>query len=246
MKEEYLSIGGEPAHQDGNFEANPAEKVLNEQQDNRDPIESIRDSVGNEPAITGCDGEFLLGNWIEEKRKECSKMGSLGVSFLAGLAGGPFAILGALITTRNNWYGVLYMVLIGPVIEELLKQSGMIYLLEKKPYRVFSSWQFVLSALISAAIFSVIENLLYIHVYTRPDQLVNPQMFAQFRWTICTAVHLGCSLIASLGMIRVWKKQLVDGKTVDLSTARHFFIIAIFIHGAYNLMVIFLDNYFMK
>ena len=61
----------------------------------------------------------------------------------------------------------LYLIVFGPVIEELAKQSGMTYLLEKKPYRVFAAWQFLFVALLSGLGFAVIENLVYIYVYAR-------------------------------------------------------------------------------
>ena len=140
----------------------------------------------------------------------------------------------------------LYIVVFAPLIEEFLKQSGMIYLLERKPYRVFAAWQFVFSALVSALVFATIENLLYIHVYVHPAAIARPEVFTNFRWTACTAVHLACSAIASLGMIRVWKKQLADGRAADLSTAYTYFVIAIVVHGLYNLLAIFLSRLFLE
>ncbi|MHC4476525.1 MAG: PrsW family glutamic-type intramembrane protease [Planctomycetota bacterium] len=209
-------------------------------------LASIRDSVRNEPAITSKEDQPYLGDWIEQKRAQCSVPGNLGVVFLAAILAGPFAILGAFMAARDVWYGVLYVVVFGPVLEELLKQSGMIYLLEEKPYRVFAAWQFVFSALVAALVFATIENLLYINVYIHPATLKAPEVFAGFRWTVCTAVHLFCSAIASLGMIRVWKKQLRDGKPADLSVAFAYFAVAMAVHGAYNLTALFLNKYFLK
>jgi RsiW-degrading membrane proteinase PrsW (M82 family) len=122
----------------------------------------------------------------------------------------------------------------------------MIYLLERKPYRIFAAWQFIFSALISAFIFATIENLLYIHFYIHPATVVSPEIFAHFRWTVCTGVHMVCSAIASVGMIRVWKKQLTDGKVADMSVAFRYFAIAISVHGVYNLVAIFLNRFFLK
>lgn len=246
MKEEYLSAKFEPTRREGGFKADPAEKKAARVNAKQDEIASIRDSVFNEPAITSKKDELLLGKWIEQKRAQCSAAGNLSVAFLAAILGGPFAVLGAFMAAKEGWYGVLYMVVFAPVLEELLKQSGMIYLLEKKPYRVFAGWQFVFSALVAAFVFATIENALYLNVYTAPAMLKNPKIFAGFRWTVCTAVHMFCSAIASLGMIRVWKKQLRDGKAADLNTAFAYFAIAMAIHGAYNLTALFLNRYFLK
>ncbi|MHC4396482.1 MAG: PrsW family glutamic-type intramembrane protease [Planctomycetota bacterium] len=246
MKEEYLSSKFEPTRREGGFEADPAEKKAAKVNAKQDELASIRDSVLNEPAVTLRKDEPHLGKWIEQKRAQCSIGGNLGVAFLAAILGGPFAVLGAFMAGSEGWSGALYMVVFAPVLEELLKQSGMIYLLEKKPYRVFASWQFVFSALVSAFVFATIENFLYINVYIHPAALKDPAVFAGFRWTVCTGVHMFCSAIASLGMIRVWKKQLRDGKAAELNVAFMYFAVAMALHGAYNLAALFLNSYFMK
>jgi len=246
MEEEYLSARFEPSNRDGGFERDPSEMSAGKGDAKQDEIASIRDSVFNEPAVTTRGDELHLGRWIEQKRAECSVAGNLGVAFLAAILGGPFALLGAVMAGNQGWYGLLYIVVFAPVIEEFLKQSGMIYLLERKPYRVFAAWQFVFSALISAFVFATIENLLYVNVYVYPVNVANAEVFAQFRWTACTAVHLACSAIASLGMIRVWKKQLLDGKGADLSAAFPYFAAAIVVHGSYNLAAIFLSRLFLE
>ena len=81
----------------------------------------------NEPAITGDQKGVYLGKWIEQKREKCSMAGNLSIVFLAAIIGGPFAVLGAFMASNRGWYGILYIVIVAPVIEELLKQSGMIW-----------------------------------------------------------------------------------------------------------------------
>lgn len=164
--------------------------------------------------------------------------GNLSFTVAAALIGGPFAIIGAFMSGRQSIFGAVYVILFGPVIEELLKQSGMVFLLEKKPYRVFASWQFVFCAAMSALFFATIENLLYIHLYSADMKIADPEFFATFRWTVCTALHVCCSVIASLGLIKVWKKQLSDGRPADLSIAYPHFLIAIAVHGCYNFIAI--------
>jgi RsiW-degrading membrane proteinase PrsW (M82 family) len=157
------------------------------------------------------------------------------VTLGAALMAGPFAAMGAFMAGRQTWFRILYLILFAPVIEELLKQSGMIYLLEKKPYRLFSAGQFVIAAIISAAVFASIENLLYIHFYANGQTFENFARFCWFRWTVCTSLHLVCSIIASFGLVRVWKKQLADGRAADLAFGFKYFVAAMAIHGIYNL-----------
>jgi hypothetical protein len=246
MKNEYFSSEYEPANCSEKFEKDPAERKVCEFDAKQGEMASIRDSVSNEPAVTSKDDEVSLGKWIEQKRSQCSDAGNLGITLLVAIAAGPFAAIGAFMSAKGQWYGVLYVFLLAPVVEEILKQSGMIYLLEQKPYCVFSRWQFVFAALISASIFATIENVLYINLYVPASTLRDPKMFAAFRWTVCTALHLTCSTVASLGMIRVWKKQLKDGKAAELSVAFPYFAVAMAIHGIYNFAAIFMNRYFMK
>lgn len=241
---DYFDVNAEPSGFEGRFEGDPTERRVPFLDGTQDEIATVRDSVLNEPAYGGSRTQQGLSEWIRQKRAKCTLTGNLGITLAAALAGGPFAVLGAFMTGRQTIYAVLYAVLFAPVIEELLKQSGMIYLLEKKPYRLFSGWQFVLAAVISAAVFAAIENLMYIHVYVNPMTLSNPAAFARFRWTVCTALHVTCSVIASLGLIRVWKRQLADGRTADLAYGFVPFAAAMGLHGLYNLTVTLISPHF--
>ncbi|MBN2139166.1 MAG: PrsW family intramembrane metalloprotease [Sedimentisphaerales bacterium] len=246
MKEDYFSAKSEPAHSEGRFEADPTERKVGDLDARQDEIAEVRDSVLNEPAMGAGTEQPYLGEWINRKRAECTIGGNLGAAFLAALLGGPFAIVGAFMSSTHGWYGPIYIVVLGPVVEEFLKQSGMIYLLEKKPYRVFAAWQFVFSAVVSALFFATIENLIYIYVYVDVSALSRPELFVRFRWTVCTALHVFCSGIASLGLIRVWRRQLADGRAADLSAAYRYFAAAIVIHGLYNLGAVLLGAGYFK
>lgn len=243
-KKDYFDINAEPANFDGAFSPDPCEQRIPAIDGREDEISTVRDSVLNEPAFTGGLKQAHLGQWLAEKRAQCTLSGNLTVTLIAALVAGLFAVAGALMTGRQTIFSLLYMILFAPVIEELLKQSGMIYLLEKKPYRIFSAAQFVVAAIISALIFSAIENLLYTHLYAADPSIENPQAFASFRWKYCTLLHVSCSVIASFGLIRVWKKQLADGRAADLAHGFWLFAAAMAVHGAYNLTICLLDLQF--
>lgn len=249
-KQDYFDINAEPNRFEGLFRPDPSESHVPLIDGREDEISTIRDSIQNEPAFTGKSEQSNLGEWLQQKRSQCTVGGNLAVTLLAAMIAGPFAVFGAIFTGGEGTSGfvyishILYMVLIGPIIEEMLKQSGMIYLLEKKPYRLFSAWQFIFAAVISALLFASIENLLYIHIYTRSESMENPQMFVCFRWWVCTLVHVVCSVIASTGLIRVWKKHLAEGRAADLSNGFLSFCIAMVLHGTYNLTVIFVNPRF--
>ena len=241
----YFDINNEPARYNGQFTPDPSEETVPAIDGHEDEISTIRDSVLNEPAFTGHLDQAELSVWLAQKRAHCTIEGNLGVTLAAALIAGSLAVLGAMIKgidllfTLNPIVHIIvkafYIILYGPVVEEFLKQSGMIYLLEKKPYRVFSSAQIIIAAVISAGLFASIENLLYIHLYTKGHVFENFNNYCCFRWIVCTSLHLVCSIIASFGLIKIWKKQLADGRAADLSIGFNYFVTAIAIHGIYNL-----------
>lgn len=234
--DDYFDVNAEPVNFPGRFQADPCESSVPPIDGHEDEISTVRDSVLNEPAFTGQLKQAELGQWLAQKRARCTPGGNIAVTLVAALVGGLFAVIGALMSGGGGGLTrALYMVLFAPVIEELLKQSGMIYLLEKKPYRIFSAGQFIFAAVVSAMIFSAVENLLYIYLYSAWHNLTNPAAYAWFRWTVCTMLHVTCSAVASIGLIRVWKKQLTDGRAADLSYGYGYFAAAIGIHGLYNL-----------
>jgi len=148
MDDKYFSVDHEPALSGGRFEPDPAEQRAQPVDRPLNEMEALRDSVAAEPALPGHADPQQWNRWLAAKRRQCTPVGDLAVTLIVALASGPFAILGALMTGRQDVPGYLYAVIFGPVVEELLKQSGMTYLLEQKPYRVFAVWQFPFAAAI--------------------------------------------------------------------------------------------------
>lgn len=180
--------------------------------------------------------------WLESQRSGCAPGGSLLVQAGAAVLGGLFAVLGAflahLIIPVDSLFGLANLVLVGPVTEELLKASGALYLLEKRPWHLRppqGGIGILLVVLTSATLFAGLENLLYIHLYTDIGALADPAGYVRFRWIVPTAVHLVCSGIAALGLAAMWRRQILRGESADLHLAYPFFATAIFLHGAYNL-----------
>jgi RsiW-degrading membrane proteinase PrsW (M82 family) len=240
----YFDIHAEPSGFNGRFEPDPTEQKVGPIDGHQDEISTIRDSVLNEPAFTGTLQQSELGQWIAQKKAACTIPGNMAVTLAAALVAGPFAVMGAFMAGQQTLFRILYLILFAPVVEELLKQSGMIYLLEKKPYRIFSTGQFVMAAVISAAVFAAFENLLYIYFYTNPQTMESFADYCWFRWTVCTMLHVVCAVVASLGLVRVWKKQLTDGRAADLAVGFKWFVAAMAIHALYNLTVAVIHPHF--
>jgi len=241
MRDKYFSVEHEPALSGGPAKPDPAETRAAPVGDPPSELEALRDSVAGEPALPQHRDPTEWTRWLEHKRAQCSLAGNLAVTLLAAVVAGPFAIFGALYAGQQGWGPGVYAVVFAPVVEELLKQSGMIYVLEKKPYRAFAAWQFLVAALIAGFAFGAIENLVYVGrfaAFLSPRDLAR---LAAYRWTVCTSLHVVCAAVASQGLVRVWKKHARDGGPVELAPAMPWFVAAMAMHGLYNLAAVFIE-----
>lgn len=158
---------------------------------------------------------------------------------VAGLVcvAGPFAVLSAFLKTASFSFAVAAIVM-APLVEELGKAAAPLMTLERWPYRFVSGAQLVFVCVCSGLVFASIENLLYLHLYVKHPSAA----FAAWRWTVCTALHAGCSLIAGLGLRRVWLATRSSLTRPDISKAAPYFITSMALHGAYNALALLLQK----
>ena len=199
-------------------------------------------STAFEPAVgEGDASEYRELVRLERTRYPDSVLPIL--SILSGVAGGVFAVPAVFLSGIGSWFGFIVLVFLGPFAEETLKQSGAVFQLEKMPGSIRHDWQFFLSGMLGGAVFSVLENLIYQHIYLRtlpPEKLADVM---EFRWTMCLALHILCTVVSSLGLRRVWRESLAKGRPCHISEAFPWFAAATFIHGLYNFTVLLLDPF---
>ncbi|MGI9627234.1 MAG: hypothetical protein ACR2QM_10395, partial [Longimicrobiales bacterium] len=63
-----------------------------------------------------------------------------------------------------------------------------------------------------------------------------------WRWTVCVALHMGCSLVAGLGLMRIWSRTVATLIRPDLARGAPLMASAIVIHGAYNTMAVAMES----
>ncbi len=202
-------------------------------------------ALGDEPALSG---EVLAnvdalgyGDYVALRTSETKWWMRYGGVILAAVVSGPFAILGVVLSafmgSGHSWIAFASLCLFGPLVEEMLKLGGALYLTEQRPWLLPGAWCVPVIAVISALEFAVIENLLYLYVYfpnAGADLVV-------WRWTVCVAWHVGCSLIGSVGIMLVARRARQTGKPPRISIATPYFIVAVLIHGSYNGLMYFLE-----
>ena len=93
-----------------------------------------------------------------------------------------------------------------------------------------SAWQIPLCLAASGLAFAAIENLLYLHVYIDEP---SPEII-YWRWTVCVALHMGCSVIAGLGIVRMWRFTSTNQAKAPVSLAASWGIVAVVMHASYN------------
>ena len=150
------------------------------------------------------------------------------------LVGGIFAVITALLKTAPGMAIAFNMpilaIVFAPVVEETMKVAVAAYLVEIRPYRFTRVEQIQVSTLGAAFVFAAIENLLYLHVYAS-----NPSgLLIVWRWTVCVAVHVGCTLVATRGLVAVWQRAVTEYRRPRLGGMFPSLVAAILLHGMYN------------
>ena len=163
-------------------------------------------------------------------------------TLFCGVVGGLLAIPIIFIKGNESYFQAVMLLFFGPFAEETLKQSGMIFQLEKLPGTVRASWQFFVAALLGGLVFSVLENLLYQYVYLRalpPEQLA---VVMGYRWTGCVALHVACTMISACGLKKCWREACEANRPAQVSNAFGWFVMAAVVHGIYNLVMLLMDK----
>lgn len=184
---------------------------------------------GNYPHASGPGGTGYAA-WLGQRMAESSAARSWAVVLGIVLLGGPWAVIGALLST---WGGLMAIVVVAPAVEEVMKIGLIALLIETRPYLLRSRTQIFLAAAGSGLMFAVIENLIYLNLYI-PDP--GPGIIA-WRWIVCTALHVGCSSVAAVGAVRVWHKVVHERRKPDGPIDLRWLVLAIVLHGTYNAAV---------
>ncbi len=141
----------------------------------------------------------------------------------------------------GNWIGSteMHAVFLAPLLEEFFKISGILLYVIFQFKKISSIFQIVWASIIASLSFAVIENMLYAYIRlaeASPEKFV---LIMTYRWIFLTLIHILCSIIASLGMIYIWKCKQAE-KEISIAKPILFFLIAIIIHASYNAAILIL------
>ena len=236
----------EPHLRGKGFRADPSEAKLDARPRRaRAPSEEeqvehgVWDEPGFSPSLAGPvpPERPTYRRWLEHGRARVGPARSWAVTLGLALAAGPWAVFGAVLGGGQTSFSVLAIVVLGPVAEEMMKVAAVLYVVEKRPFLFRSPAQILLTVVTGAMVFSVVENALYLDLYMREP---SPAMVA-WRWTVCVALHVGCTLIAGMGLVRIWRDVWARMDRARLPLGAPYLIAAIVLHGAYNALALFLS-----
>ena len=145
------------------------------------------------------------------------------------LLGGGFGILGAFVQEVQTG-GLLLLPFLGaPIIEELVKPSGVYLLLARWPRLLRGRLHTALLAAVAGLSFGVVEAVVYVTLYV-PDP---PTWFVTYRFTLPLFMHAAASFIVGLGINRGLLDWASRGAPLPKST-RNFYLAGIGLHAAFN------------
>jgi hypothetical protein len=206
------------------------------------PREREDNSAWDEPALSGLAaavGAETFGERAERRRRETSWTASWATTAACALAAGPWAVVGAMISTSQST-PTLNIVLFGPVVEEAMKIAAAALVLERWPHLFKSRAQIMIAGIAGGLVFSVIENLLYLHIYF-PEAA---EKLAPIRWGLCTPLHVACSAVASVGLLSALRISVAERRRPDLTDATGALIVAVALHSAWNAFALFFGDRF--
>lgn len=197
------------------------------------------DSVWQEPTTRGQRVHTPYAEWLETQKGRITESSAwwltLGLSWIAG----PLAVATALFKGGPGSM-LLLVVVAGPLVEEIGKIMAPLMVVERHPLRFTRHSQILVCGFMGGLVFSVIENFMYLNLYIEDP---SPAIIL-WRWTVCVALHTGCSLLAASGVVRMRATALAEGVPPAIETGAPRILLAVIVHGAYNFIALFLDPLF--
>ena len=238
------SILNEP-HLQGDYQVDPREAKAIERVDrdlataglDEQVDHTVWDEVARSEVLSGKPPRDALtfANWYAYRASQMDLIKSWVITAMLAIAAGPWSIIGTIITMVSNSGDMaggqpMAITIFGPLVEEIMKLAAVIWVCEKRPYYFKSGFQIAICALCSGLVFATLENLLYLNVYIK-DPTIG---IIYWRWIVCTALHVSCTFIGGIGLMRMWNHTNRDMSPPRLTLAAPFLLAGVIIHGLYN------------
>ena len=176
---------------------------------------------------------------VWRRRRETSPVRRWAAVLVAAVLSGPFAVAAAMVENSTSGAAVvLLLVAVGPLIEEIVKGAGALYLAEQRPWLVPAAWTLPLVTCLSGLAFASIENWWYLQILIDDPS----ERLVRWRWTFGPLVHGTGSLLVGLGAARMWRHAMRTGRRPAFDVAQPFIVVAAVLHGSYNAIAVLLST----
>ena len=189
------------------------------------------DDLVDEPALRWRPDLPAGPETVWQRRDETPWIRRWAAVLAVAIASGPFAIAAAMV--ENSFSGaalVLLLVAFGPLIEEIVKAAGALFLAEQRPWLVPAAWTLPVLTCLSGLVFASIENWWYLEVLIDDPS----RQIIQWRWIFGPLVHGVGSLIVGIGAARLWRQAMTTGRRAAFDIAQPYIVTAAVFHGLYN------------
>ncbi len=158
------------------------------------------------------------------------------LAFLIAAGGGALGVVGA-IMQEWSYASPLVAFVAAPMIEEVMKPSGVYLLLVRWPKALTSRIYTALLAAVGGLSFAIVENIIYLQFYF-PE---HTQTLVVFRYSACLIVHVVCSFIFGFGINQKLLAS-VRGEIPFLKGNKQFFFIPMILHSLFNIMAVLVQS----
>lgn len=239
MSDPNQSIFNEPHLQSAAYPLDPSERLADQVTAGPDAQSAnpAHDSVWNEPNAAGLltSGQSTpYAQWLLDGQQQTSGVASWLRLFGLAVIAGPVAIVTAFWGGGQTAFSVLALTVFGPVVEEMGKILCLLTTVELRPFWFVSRSQILAGGLIAGLAFAAIENLIYFNLYFPEPE----PWLVVWRWTVCVALHTSCSLLASVGVARIWSDVFARRQPPRVELGVPFWCAAMVVHGLYNFTMI--------
>jgi len=155
-----------------------------------------------------------------------------GLALVIAAGGGVLGILGAIIQELSQG-SLLVAFVAAPMIEEVMKPSGVYLLLVRWPQVLTSRIYTAFLAALGGLSFAVVENIIYLQFYF-PE---HTQTLVVFRYSACLTLHVVCSFIVGFGINQKLLAS-VRGEIPFLKGNKKFLFVPMIIHSLFNIMAV--------
>lgn len=196
----------------------------------RPDVHDVEHTVWDEPALSSPlagpvpPGGLTWAGWYDSQAAQTSRLDTWLITALIVVTSAPLALLTSWFRFGTSTFDVLALVVLIPATEELLKVAGILWVVEKRPFLLSAPLQILISTTAVGLLFGFVRYSFRVQLLGVLPQVPGESVF------VSVVIHGLCSLIAGLGLARIWSRAVLDRRRPDLTDGGFFGAVAVAIH----------------